>query len=311
MFKQLHINITLDDALILMPKYQKILKALLSNKEKLQELANTPLNENCSAVILKKLPKKLRDPRKFPISCGFNLDSTKDPHPPLHDNPLSGSTTYFSSSNAWLEEFIDELAPITFPLKYDDVLQFDIESDLKEIEFLLHKYSSLKDSIDQSNLANLADNFVDSMFTDEHALDYSSPSIFDEYDDDFLEVEFDAENVYDDPFNSKGEKIKESKLLIDELDLPCDFLPSEYDLFISQDFSRGDSKPSTNNKDKIFNLGILIQEKSFEIITRVVQDKKLASSNASLVLEDVDPPFDESFFLQRSSHFKDATAIFI
>nr|GFA10102.1 reverse transcriptase domain-containing protein [Tanacetum cinerariifolium] len=45
MFKQLHINITLVDALILIPKYQKILKTLLSNKEKLLELANAPLNE--------------------------------------------------------------------------------------------------------------------------------------------------------------------------------------------------------------------------------------------------------------------------
>nr|GFA71392.1 reverse transcriptase domain-containing protein [Tanacetum cinerariifolium] len=54
-----------------MPKYQKMLKALLSNKEKLQELANTPLNENCSAVILKKLPEKLGDPEKFLIPCGF------------------------------------------------------------------------------------------------------------------------------------------------------------------------------------------------------------------------------------------------
>nr|GEW84731.1 reverse transcriptase domain-containing protein [Tanacetum cinerariifolium] len=72
MFKQLHINITLADALILIPKYQKMLKALLSNKKKLQELANTPLNENCSAVILKKLPKKLGDPRKFLIPRGFS-----------------------------------------------------------------------------------------------------------------------------------------------------------------------------------------------------------------------------------------------
>nr|GEV82971.1 reverse transcriptase domain-containing protein [Tanacetum cinerariifolium] len=72
MFKQLHINITLADALILISKYQKMLKALLSNKEKLLELENTPLNENCSAVILKKLPEKLRDPRKFLISCGFS-----------------------------------------------------------------------------------------------------------------------------------------------------------------------------------------------------------------------------------------------
>nr|GEX97048.1 reverse transcriptase domain-containing protein [Tanacetum cinerariifolium] len=149
-----------------------------------------------------------------------NLDSTKDPHPPLHDNQLSGSTTY-----PLLEEFADELPP-----EYDDNLQFDIESDLKEIEFLLYqdKDSSLKDSIDQKNRAHLADIFIDSipeMFPNEHTLDYSSPPIFDVYADDFLEVESDAENIYNDPFDSKGEKIKESKLLIDELDLPCDFYP--------------------------------------------------------------------------------------
>ncbi|GKG38691.1 hypothetical protein Tco_0460403, partial [Tanacetum coccineum] len=44
MFKQLHINISLADALVLISKYQKMLKSLLSNKEKLLELANTPLN---------------------------------------------------------------------------------------------------------------------------------------------------------------------------------------------------------------------------------------------------------------------------
>nr|GEZ17886.1 hypothetical protein [Tanacetum cinerariifolium] len=53
-------------------KDEKMLKALLSNKEKLQELANTPLNENCSAVILKKLPEKHGDPGKFLIPCSFS-----------------------------------------------------------------------------------------------------------------------------------------------------------------------------------------------------------------------------------------------
>nr|GFC37506.1 reverse transcriptase domain-containing protein [Tanacetum cinerariifolium] len=72
MFKQLHINITLADALILILKYQKMLKALLFNKEKLLELANTPLNENCSAIILKKLPEKLGNPGKFFILCYFS-----------------------------------------------------------------------------------------------------------------------------------------------------------------------------------------------------------------------------------------------
>ncbi|GKB62779.1 reverse transcriptase domain-containing protein, partial [Tanacetum coccineum] len=72
MFKQLHINISLADALILIPKYQKMIKSLLSNKEQLIELANTPLNENCSTVILKKLPEKLGDHGKFLILCGFS-----------------------------------------------------------------------------------------------------------------------------------------------------------------------------------------------------------------------------------------------
>nr|GFB77585.1 reverse transcriptase domain-containing protein [Tanacetum cinerariifolium] len=44
----------------------------LFNKEKLLELANTPLNENCSAVILKKHLEKLGDPRKFLMPCGFS-----------------------------------------------------------------------------------------------------------------------------------------------------------------------------------------------------------------------------------------------
>ncbi|GKE72897.1 reverse transcriptase domain-containing protein [Tanacetum coccineum] len=72
MFKQIHINISLADALILIPKYQIMLKSLLSKKEKLIELANTPLNENCSAIILKKLPEKLGDPGKFLIPCCFS-----------------------------------------------------------------------------------------------------------------------------------------------------------------------------------------------------------------------------------------------
>nr|GFC88768.1 hypothetical protein [Tanacetum cinerariifolium] len=98
---------------------------------------------------------------------------------------------------------------------------------------------------------------------------------------------------------SKGEKIKESKLLIDELDLPCDFLPSsEYDSFPSEDFSRVDALLSTNNEDKVFNPGILIQENPFEIITRVVQDKELAISNASLIHEDFYPPLYELPFFK-------------
>nr|GEU79782.1 reverse transcriptase domain-containing protein [Tanacetum cinerariifolium] len=54
-----------------MPKFSPTIKSLLTNKEKLSELARTLLNEHCSAVLLKKLPKKLGDPGKFLIPCDF------------------------------------------------------------------------------------------------------------------------------------------------------------------------------------------------------------------------------------------------
>nr|GEU37072.1 hypothetical protein [Tanacetum cinerariifolium] len=54
-----------------MPKCAKMLKDLITNKEILLELANTPLNENCSTVLLNKLPEKLGDRGKFLIPCYF------------------------------------------------------------------------------------------------------------------------------------------------------------------------------------------------------------------------------------------------
>nr|GEU66355.1 reverse transcriptase domain-containing protein [Tanacetum cinerariifolium] len=322
----------MDLPFLLLP--HSLIRSSPFQKEKLQELANTTLNENCSAVILKKLLEKLRDPRKFLIPCGFSklkckaladlagiardvfvpdgkftfpadfviVDYESDPRVPLiigrpflqtaralidvhgeemilrdgderltlnmrHDTssysnqPQKESISQVSSSlNPLLEEFADELALITFPLEYDDDLQFDIESDLKEKKYLLHHDpikdidSILKDSIDQTNLNNNLVDSIPEMFTDEHALDYSSPPLFDEYEDDIFEVESDTKNVYDDPFDSKGEKIKKSKLLIDELDLLFEFL--------------------------------------------LPSNKKLAISNASLMIEDFDPPLYELPFFK-------------
>nr|GEU42939.1 reverse transcriptase domain-containing protein [Tanacetum cinerariifolium] len=413
MFKQLHINITLADALILIPKYQTMLKALISNKEKLLKLANTPLNENCSAVILKKLPEKLGDPGKFLISCGFSelkckaladlgasinlmslsiwkklglpelistrmtlelanraictsagiardvfvsvgkftfpadfviIDYGSDPRVPsswedlsygpldyLEDlfatnhlsgnptfsshtdltspeviNPLCGNTTSFSPDHL-LEEFADELALITFPPRNDD-FPFDIESDLREIEYLLNHDltkemdSILEDSVDECDLADPDNDLVDTipeMFTDEHTRDYSSLPLYDDVDDDLVELESNNDDVYDDPFDSKEDKIKESKLLIDELDPPrsSDFLPSpEYESVLYEDFSEVDDLPSTNNEDKVFNPSILIHENLSEVTIRVTPDKnvkKISISNASLILEDFNPPLYE------------------
>nr|GEY87724.1 reverse transcriptase domain-containing protein [Tanacetum cinerariifolium] len=55
-------NISFTDALVHMPKFAPMFKKLLNNKDKLIELTKTPLNENCSAVVLKKLSEKLGRP---------------------------------------------------------------------------------------------------------------------------------------------------------------------------------------------------------------------------------------------------------
>nr|GEV22617.1 reverse transcriptase domain-containing protein [Tanacetum cinerariifolium] len=70
-FKDMSFEISFANALILMPKFASTLKALIRNKEKLSEMAQTSLNEHCSAVLLKKLPEKLGDPGKFLIPCDF------------------------------------------------------------------------------------------------------------------------------------------------------------------------------------------------------------------------------------------------
>ncbi|GJU36382.1 reverse transcriptase domain-containing protein [Tanacetum coccineum] len=214
------------------------------------------------------------------------------PLPPFH-NSLSGSTTSSSpslpiskTSDYFLEEFADELAHITFPPGNDD-LPFDAESDLRELEYLLnHDPIEEMDSILEDSVDSLNDN-----------LDYSSPPLWDDYDDELLDLETVNDNTYDDPFYSKEEKIKDSKILIDELDLPrsSDFLPfPECDSVFYEDFFEVDALSLTDNEDKIFNLGILIHENLFEVTNLATPDKNVKkTTNASLILEDFNPPLYE------------------
>nr|GFB89648.1 reverse transcriptase domain-containing protein [Tanacetum cinerariifolium] len=177
----------------------------LSSEDCLEDLVSNKQSGNPTFLLHKEiaLPEVIPE---FNDSKGCNflseelldIDSFNDIHPHFDDDPLSGSTTY--SANSLLED--------------------------EDFDF--------KDSIDQSDLANRDDLFIDptpEMFTDEQPLDYSFLPRFDVYPDDLLEIEFDA-TFDDDSFDSKGEKIKESELLIDQLDLPCDIL-SEYDSFNS------------------------------------------------------------------------------
>nr|GEU64705.1 reverse transcriptase domain-containing protein [Tanacetum cinerariifolium] len=70
-FRNLHLELSFANTLLHMPIFALMFKSLLNNKEKLFDLATTLVNENCSVVILKKLPEKLGDPGNFLIPCDF------------------------------------------------------------------------------------------------------------------------------------------------------------------------------------------------------------------------------------------------
>ncbi|GKE77953.1 reverse transcriptase domain-containing protein [Tanacetum coccineum] len=112
--ENLHFDINFTDALILMPKFASTLKSLISNKEKLFELARTPLNEHCSAVLLKKLPEKIGDRDKFLIPCDF----------PRMDECLAladlGASINLMPLSVWKKLSLSKLTPTCMTLKLAD-----------------------------------------------------------------------------------------------------------------------------------------------------------------------------------------------
>nr|GEW49887.1 reverse transcriptase domain-containing protein [Tanacetum cinerariifolium] len=167
----------------------------------------------------------------------LNPDSTKDLSPPDKINPLSGSTTS-SSPNHLLKEFADELALITFLPGNDDV-PIDIESDLREIEYLLNhdptkkKDSILEDSVDEDNLAILMTLFL---------IPFPRCS----------------------PMNML--LIIHLRRYMMNMMMIFDFLPSpEYDSFLFEYFSEVDALPSTNNEDKMLKALLSNKEKLLKL----------------------------------------------
>ncbi|XP_042028318.1 uncharacterized protein LOC121775307 [Salvia splendens] len=73
-FKRVHLNIPLIEALQQMPDYLKFLKEIMSKKKKLLDYETVSLTENCSAIIQQKMPAKMKDPGSFNISCVIGND---------------------------------------------------------------------------------------------------------------------------------------------------------------------------------------------------------------------------------------------
>ncbi|GJS84888.1 reverse transcriptase domain-containing protein [Tanacetum coccineum] len=69
-FKQIHVNLPFLEAMIHMLKGAKVMKDLLSHKEKLKKATSlVKLSEKCLAVIQRILPQKEGDPGSFTLPC--------------------------------------------------------------------------------------------------------------------------------------------------------------------------------------------------------------------------------------------------
>ncbi|GJU30377.1 reverse transcriptase domain-containing protein [Tanacetum coccineum] len=114
MFQDLRFDISFADALFLMPRFAPTIRNLLMNKEKLLELAKIPLNENCSAMLLKKLPEKLGDPGKFLIPCNFpGMDV-------CHALADLGASINLMPLSIWKKLSLPELTPTRMTLELAD-----------------------------------------------------------------------------------------------------------------------------------------------------------------------------------------------
>ncbi|GJW85201.1 reverse transcriptase domain-containing protein [Tanacetum coccineum] len=128
----LHFDISFADALLLMPKFASTIKSLLTNKEKLFELAKIPLNENCSAMLLKKLPEKLGDPDKFLIPCNFlGMDV-------CHALADLGASINLMPLSIWKKISLPELTPTRMTLELADqsiTRPFHFPTDFVVVDF--------------------------------------------------------------------------------------------------------------------------------------------------------------------------------
>ncbi|GJU86378.1 reverse transcriptase domain-containing protein [Tanacetum coccineum] len=114
MFQDLRFDISFADALFFMPRFAPTIRNLLMNKEKLLELAKIPLNENCSAMLLKKLPEKLGDPGKFLIPCNFpGMDV-------CHALADLGASINLMPLSFWKKLSLPELTPTRMTLELAD-----------------------------------------------------------------------------------------------------------------------------------------------------------------------------------------------
>nr|GEY60963.1 hypothetical protein [Tanacetum cinerariifolium] len=140
-FRDLHFELSFADAHIHMPKFAPMFKKLLNNKDKLIELTKTPLNKNCLAVVLKKLPEKLGDPGRF-RSLKHRLPTLNDTKMVLELADRTISKSMGVAENVFVKVDVKVVEPKNQSFKEDE----PPEVELKELPPHL-EYAFLSDNV--------------------------------------------------------------------------------------------------------------------------------------------------------------------
>nr|GEZ07947.1 integrase, catalytic region, zinc finger, CCHC-type, peptidase aspartic, catalytic [Tanacetum cinerariifolium] len=243
------------------------------------------LNNATGGNLLEKSPQdaltiienksKVRNSRSKPISS------------PVNAYDINSSSEIAKLTHPRLRLLRKSVLPTEVLIRTTSVLpQVATLSQNSEITSKQGEDSDFKDSIDQTDLANLNDLFVDpapEMFTNEHAPDYSFPPRFDVYPDDFLEIEDDdlpSPNNEDKVFNP-GILIHEKSVIIITRVTQENKLAISYASLVFEDFDPPFYEPlvfkvvpnsmrlllfSFKNEEKVFKPVIYTSDKVVQIV---------------------------------------------
>nr|GFA14160.1 reverse transcriptase domain-containing protein [Tanacetum cinerariifolium] len=284
-FRDLHFELSFADALVHMLKFASMFKKLLNNKNKLIELTKTPLNKNCSAVVLKKLPEKLGDPGRFLIPCDFlefdNCLALADLGASINLMPLSiwrKIKLPTLNDTKMVLELVDRT--ISKPTGRSFLSNAHAIINVHEREIILRqdKQSLTIQCGDISSIKKVEQiNKID--FINAGGIDFDSEEIENFLNDDLIPF-----GVEDYSFNMQEEILFLESLLREDPCLNPPIIPNQTKLFIEE------PKHSFNMGYKHFNTNLVtkdVAESSTKNLIPILHESKVTSENRSKSIEPV------------------------
>nr|GEZ72981.1 hypothetical protein [Tanacetum cinerariifolium] len=271
-FCDLHFELSFADALVHMPKFAPMFKKLLNNKNKLIELTKTPLNENCSAVVLKKLLKKLE-----------LADRTISKPTGVAENVFVKVGKFYFPADFFVLDFIaDPRVPLILGRPFLSTAHAIINVHEREIIIRKDQQSLTIQCGDIPSIKKVEQiNKID--FIDTGGIDFESEEIENFLNDDSIPF-----GVEDSPFNMDEDILFLESLLREDPILPHPIIPNQKKLPIEE------PKLSFKMEYEHFNTNLVtndVAESSTKNLIPIPHEGKVTSKNGS---ESIEPVNDNS-----------------